>query len=288
MSTADHPPFPAALHAMIGARIGSIHGARLQPLIHDWRSKDIKRGHTGYRLHVDGWSPSLHEIDMVWRLTLDLAETPAQMERRAITQIGHQLKLQRTRAAAGLALGHAYPMTIGRVTKTATAIRHLHADASALGLRIAALDSLDAPAGSALEDIAVKLHDIHRAVVATGADTLTEAGSEISDHGRIRTVHVGYDRSADLPGRIALTGRHLSLFDVALPETVLAALPGKRLFALSPIHPVLDGRTIESVKQEAGWLDIMLTPCDVSIDAVWDMPRDDALDLIYTRISTTN
>lgn len=284
-----HSELPATTLATLASRIGAIPGCHLNPIVRPWAVKSMKPGETGFKLVVDGWSPSLHRVNMEWRMALDPTLDPDTLTARAATILGHKIIIQRERALAGLALGHAFPLHIGREDPR---IEHLHVDASALAFRIAALTHPRRPARDALHVLGHRLQELHNSSTHDGSPTFPYAGVAVHAHKGVRTLSVptdivGADGARITHGghRIEMEGRVIDFPGVVLADTIVAALPGRPLFSIGPIGPLLDMRTIESAIQKEAGLTVRLTPAHVAIADVWDLERDAAIDLLTRRIA---
>lgn len=280
---------PQAVLAALASRIGSVPGCHLRPGTWPWASKSMKPGRTGVRITVDGWSPSLHEIIMEWRLGLDLAAPVDAIIAEATTILGHKIAMQRERAAAGLALGSAFPLTRAMNTPR---IEHMCIDATALGLALQRLPDPRSPARDVHTPFAHRLKELHASATSDGSPSLSYAGTTVTERKGQRTLHFGHwpigpDGLAATAagGRIEMAGRRITMPGTVLSDTILAALPGRPLHAITPLGPMFDMRRIETVTQRGPGLEIDLEPLDVALADIWDIERDQAVDTITHRIA---
>lgn len=283
------PELPPRLLAALASRIGAIPGCHLEPHVGEWSAKSMKPGTTGYKLTVEGWSPSLHSVTMDWRMALDPTEDEAAMTARALTILGHKIKLQKVRAAEGLALGTAFPM---RIKGGGPRIDHLHADATALAIRIGALGHPRTPARDALHVFGHHVQELHNSAYHDGSITFVHAGTTINERAgkRLIVIHTGIPQSVDPNAatphpRLEIGGRRIFFPGVTLSDTILTALAGRPLFSVTPLGPLLDMRIIESAVQRKDGTEVILVPVDVAMADVWDIERDEAIALLARRIA---
>lgn len=253
-------------------------------------------GRTYLTVGIDGWSPSLHELAMEWRVELPSAGRPLTPQeitdhhiQTVLTGISPLVHDQHILSAAGLAIGHARPLR--RDGNTTDEVAHLHIDASTLGILIASGEpSGRTPADIVRRDIAGSVAKIHRtAIDHRGGPRLSDASCAVErrDGRSLAIVRL------DLPGpsgsqvRCVAHGTELLLNVDPIPETVAAHAAGQPLHRLVRIDPLLDDRIISVVDVRDESTLIILRPCEVAIRDVLALGANEAIEEIHRRISSS-
>jgi hypothetical protein len=222
------------------------------------RLKDLTRGVSGigdvrvtsdafpsvFRLMIAfiGWGPSLHQARVLRMPEYHLDPTTfdaiqAQEEER----IDRLASLQVDRVAEAARLGTAKPFTSGQ-------IGHLHIDKalpSILGRSDTRAWLVEAMRRALGSHGAVGYEGGHR--FRSGGVVLGDQRQEDGTWIRLLAPHLKL-RSTDGRRHATLRGFDLEIECDHLPDVVLNALPGRELGTLVRLHPMLDGRIIQSVE----------------------------------------
>lgn len=261
--------------AELSATIGAVPGCHVSDMT------DVQVTGTGSRrinLHVTGRSPSLHRQTWIWSTVVRIVGNGDSAILRGLADISDRLDLQRERADAAVALGHAFPLPMhdGYPPLEPIAIGHLTMDATALALRLNELPS-GAPASGELHRLRALVRGIHRAVSDPAKRIAREDDAAVTDRSAadrrldVRTlVPLPYGKSAHINGEM------LIIPDASLPDTILATLPGRPLGDVISVHPLLDARIISKAtntptSKGAARVRVTLKPCRVALSEVFDM-----------------
>lgn len=277
-ATTMKPHVAASLHSLIGA----IPGCALDRRIRGSGSSTMGASTMRHILIVDGWSPSLQECRMQWQVALSSSLDPKEQLQEALSQIDGEIAVQKDRAAAGLALSQPVPFEISSMHPTD--IGHLHADASLIATL---LDEDRHPnAGSygcatRLDRIAHIVNEIHsegrdysggRILMGRNARILEQSGRRVVEfHHDIR--HPSRD---DINGIAKITGQSIVINGATLPDTILAAAPGRRVGEIAQLNSTVDARRIRSVRQKAERLTITMEPAPVKLESLMLLTVDGA------------
>lgn len=265
-------------------------------------------------IHLTGWSPSLHEIDMQWEVLVNPHDDAHQQTVSALSSIADLLRTQRKRAEEGLRLTcrpTAFPL---RTSDNRFGVAHLDADASALAVHIGdddarytrtppftpeqearhrqvVLETRALDRMGALDQFINGIHRPHRR--HDGGASLRGQDVSVSERrGRRILDWTQLIRTKDARGTSGtgmIKGTTLSIGRVELPDSVAAALVGRPLRTLIDIHPMVSPRIIKQVRTlKDGSLSVTLTPAQVAIDEVRTMTVGQALDHLGRIISSGN
>lgn len=295
--------------AAVATAIGSIPGCAMDVK----RVLDLRMRPKGWgtQVHLSGWSPSLHEIDMCWEVVIGPYDDEERQTASALASIAGLLEAQRERAAEGLLLAcrpSAFPL---RISGNRFGAVHLDADASALAVHIGDDDArytrspphtpeqaarhrktvLETPAVDRMGALDQFIADIHRSCRDHGGGSSLR-GQDVSVSERrgrrvldwtqlIRTKGAG-----SVSGTGMIRGTTLNIGPVSLPASVESALVGRPLHTLVDIHPMVSPRIIRRVRTlNDGSLSVTLAPAQVSIEEVRTMTVAQALDHLGRIIS---
>lgn len=207
---------------------------------------------TTYRLTFSGMSPSLHLSQIGVEYTVGAGASPFDgalgLLRHAVVMLAHQAarRIDAERLDLDTPL-HAFDGAVDHLMVDASLVRlarERRQDASRLFRR--------------------GLHDLHSMVsqgsrrADMGASLLRHAHNHVAEHARAavdalptRTygIHADFAKAgAARQTRAVFDGAHLHLFNTPMPvETLLAALPGRRLGDLVEVDPELDDRVIATI-----------------------------------------
>lgn len=234
-------------------------------------------------LDINGWSPTLHGVQGAITAKVQLAAEQEPIRRAPMLRhpaLRRLAAIQSARAAAGLQLGLSGPMAptgvsipAGRGTisrRMPTEMRHLLVDAS--------LPAVLATAGedpvSDLADGVRRMHNGQRSLIGGGDDglhvdgdiwmqeihTATLAGLPLGAPETLRVI--GRAAVLEVPDGMtgSYDGRRLLLTNHGLPETVLAAMPGRRLDQVVMLHPALNHRIVDGVHSNDDTIWVSFTP----------------------------
>lgn len=255
---------PPAAAAIVHSAIGAIHGARCVSVNVALTTDAKGLEQVGGDVSVDGWSPSLHEIQMQWIVHLEMPkgadQDPTILGRAIVFSLWAELHGQTTRAAAGLLLGHVTPMGTNGVTMP---IGHLHIDRS---LREILIDQ-GIPVHADRGKFGLRIRDLHRSVI-NDAGAMTTMNSDTTSayepQSWVRET-IGEQRlcgtTVDLvtrdqtgpdgePVRVPVAtfdGVAVRIMGQALPETLALAATGRHLASVARLHPAIDHRIVETI-----------------------------------------
>lgn len=245
----EFPKHVATIPCITIRRVGRLMG--LSDIEADIRPNRIHGGRT-YRLSFDGMSPSLHRSPIGIEFSLGPGRSDFDGAVVLLRQAARMLAHQAVRRIDVERLGLDGPLHAADGEAD-----HLMVDASLV--RLARARRQDAP-----RLFRRGLADLHSRVTQTGRKTNTggacfrHAHNHVADLGRVdvaapamRTYGLHADFVKGGPGRTTqaiFDGGHLHLFNTPMPaETVLAALPGRRLGDLIEVDPELDDRVIATI-----------------------------------------
>ena len=261
------------------------------------------------KLH--GWSPSLHLCSIMVTMTLPRGRSDPQETLEPLRAVA---AVQAVRAADALAAGIGLP---GSARGAHSPHLHLHADASLLGLLVldALPKSPDAdeddaekddertderpvrpadPLAAVLKDAAGSLGLSHSGQRRyDGGPIISDSACVASDHDGVRAI--GLKSASFEPGRATAPGTsgrtkvlvtttaervtqvRISDLPARLPNTVVAALPGRRLGDAVTMHPLLDPRVVATAHIQRDDLVVTLERLDAPLTT---LVRPDAVDAI--------
>jgi hypothetical protein len=282
MSAATRQVLPVRAMAAISAEIGSVPGCRVEK-DHRWRGTTTRTGAQNFTVTVQGRSPSLHLVTMLWDVEVDTSADDATIATEAVERISKQVAIQRERAEAGILLGDAFPLPMnpGYAAMGEIPVDHVSMDASALALRLSGLPSA-AGRHEVRNSLSAPFRTIHvNGPHGNGGRSIRHDGTTVSDVGGRRRIDLttsipAGDGTTDAIG--FLVGRRLHIDDVSLPDTALAAMGGRRLRDLAMMHPLLDDRLVETAantRTKAGQhrIAVTLAPLLVPIGDVTGLAR---------------
>lgn len=240
---------PASLRQAIASACGAVPGLAAVAVTRRPRLQAPTGGPQppdDLEVSADGWSPSFHWLSMQWRIPLR-GHDPESPEGTAIAfdAVRAHVAIQRRRATDALAIGIAAPII---PAGDDTPIGHLTADRSSLAL--AAL----AHGGAARGILARAVADIHNAALdEPGGPRLVGKDAFVIDE--LGTQHLGWLTTIEHGGTTPpanMTDDILTLHSQRIPETLIAALAGRRVDTLAAVHPLLDARIIGEAEQLDG------------------------------------
>lgn len=185
-------------------------------------------------LSFNGWSPSLHAVQIRAHVEVGNGDVEAAVER---FQPIATLQESRWRHAYGMSR-RTEPFSKDPLRK----VEHLEVDAAVAALA----HDMGMHLRPTLRD---RLGDLHQFRMHPGGAEHwndTSCVMEMGDHRIALTRIVMTDR-----GGATFDGRTLVLPSEPLPETVLGELTGRAVSDVSAIHPLIDGRTIVSARNVA-------------------------------------
>ena len=264
---------PASLSASFASVIGAIPGCSIIRRISLVDRSGRKDPRPLVSVDVAGWSPTLHKIDMDWQTVLPeswthdaIAADPQGMARHLERSFSSRIAMQRQRAEAGVALNEPFPLQ--RERHDAIRISHLHVDRGAMALNLAARSpSSISTVANTLRDVLKSVH--HNAAKYRGTAVLDNNGGRAEERdadGKVRRV---LRVQAWCWKETIISGTHLQILGSALPDQMVAALPGRTLGEAVEVHPVLAGRRIIAAGASMAfdmpvmWFD--LEPDDVAV-----------------------
>lgn len=242
---------------------------------------------------IDGWSPSLHELAMEWRVELPSAGRPLTVDEQAdhliqtvLPGIAPLIHEQRERSLAGLPLECARP--IRRDGSSAQEVAHLHIDASTLAGLIARGEyDGSTPADIVRRDIAGPLSVLHRnALDIRGGPTLTNGLATVEWRTEGGLVTLRHDPTGNL-AMCTSHGPEITLTTEPIPETAAVHAVGRPLRDLVHVSPHIDDRIIRHVDVHATTTIVLLEPCEVPIRDVLALGAHEAVEEILRRISSS-
>jgi len=258
-----NPPLPPAIVHAVWSAIGSVPGCSFAHAVHGKVQNDPNVATV--RVGMTGWSPSLHKVEIERVVTIPLTAvgdmtTLSDMPDRAdvpmlaahvVAGLEPLLEVQRRRAASALAAG--FPWPIDAVSQHLDDLRHLHVDVSMIALQIERAMHHDEDPSRAIGNVLSRnISELHREAMNHPGDCdLANPRTTVSDATGVPTAGVMYNVSSDPRFRLEeatvfVHGNQLSVMGIALPTTLIAAAPGRRVGDVCPVHPYLDGRVIAS------------------------------------------
>lgn len=254
--------------ARVRSKIGSISGVAIQRLTAETVKDDDV--HMSVVISVTGWSPSLNRLDMHWRAVIRIADIARIQGDDLLDQVSEQMVLQRRRLDEGLALGTAAPFGVSGMdgTRDDTKWGHILVDR---GLATLFEDARAGGFDSEVSDSVFDLHqEDHGERDGTETHLMDHMGDTDEDDG------IGDDEDGYPIAVHGLFGRELrhdvaiapdALYDGSalklrkeLPDTVLAAAPGRTLSSIADVPPAIADRTIVSAERHEDWIHFRIEP----------------------------
>lgn len=234
------------LHAAAEARVLSAFGAIHGVLAREVKETDaVFQGMRAYHVDLSGWSPSLHRVEIRLRGRIPTAtDLDAQRQGAALMRaFAMPLRLQRERAAQGLALGAARPFDpkLGIVT-----MMHMTIDRGLLTL-------LDEEAHGPPHNVISSINDLHMSEHDGGH--LIQSDDAVED--------CSYRTMLRLAPGVFYDGLDVSIEGHDVPETVRQAVAGRRLGEIVEVPAAIAGHEIvrwTDDTSEAGWTNIRIVP----------------------------
>lgn len=260
-------PIDAAFEAEIRSRIGAITGCHVTEVRRMTATENIGKGQNGQYdmaelqksakrerivLFLEGWSPSLHQIDHEWTYESPRGD-PLQTARDMLTSLSSRIALQRSRAKAGVSMGTAMPLETGTSTMK---VDHLSMDEGLISILL--------ENGWGLTDVRNAVTKVHRSSVRLDdPQELTDYTNSL--HGRTMMP------SVYITDKMAFDGRKITIWtETKIPETAAAAAQGRRVGDLVDVPNAIADRIIETVDlmPEVDSMTILITPKNVPISGV--------------------
>ena len=208
-----------------------------------------------YELSVDGWSPSLHFIQMQWISRVDPG-APETLATRIVNGIRSQLAIQSRRAREGLEVGTALPFRIDGDLMRIERLAHMHMDATAAAVLLR--DGREA--GWDIEKIVrngiQRQHDaLHKgAIDHRGGRRLADQGVAVADEMGVRFFHTcsTFGKGASLDGEV------LTVTCPTVPDTALVAMSGRPVTAFADVDEAVNRRTVTRAEAHDGFVALHL------------------------------
>lgn len=252
-----------AMQIAIAKRIGSIAGCRLASI--DVTMED-KREMIEFRM--DGWSPSLHVVDIRGHMHTDRIGTGPHVP----AAMGTLLAIQERREATGHAMGAPIPHHVSQ--SAGSPWRHLQMDASNLRFMI---EMREDPKSAIRAGVTHQLSAIHRKSTYAGGPTLREGDVAVCDADGPPRVAVrrAIERYPIEDKCCVIFGQHL-MIPLEMPHSVAAQCAGRQVKELADLGPEVNFRRIREAVPSGGWLRVTLDPVWASLDEISQMGADRA------------
>ena len=302
-------PVHPAIHQAAWSAIGAVPGCTLDTVAFANASSTPQSHLRSMAVTLTGWSPSLHKVPMTWRIPMDLGPhrtRPAHDVHAEflVKQMRRLMDIQRSRAAAGLALGCATPLRADGGAPSPCA--HLHADASVLALMIdRAQRQGDTPGDTIKGLIALPISSMHNEVRDyDGGPGLKGREMGVREVDGLRLVdptwNVTEDRSmrsyspADAystpapppprrpndPPVVTVGGSIVMVSGSTLPETAIVAATGRTVGEVADIHPLLASRRIARADMGDDWFALTMEPAPAPLGPLMNGGAFEALEAL--------
>lgn len=209
----------------------------------------------GYELSVDGWSPSLHFLQMQWISRVDPGPSET-LATRIVNGIRGQLAIQSRRSREGVEAGTALPFRINGDLMRIERLGHLHMDATAAAVLLRDGRAAGWDVERIVREGVQRQHDaLHKGAIDNrGGRRLADQGVAVDDEIGVRFFETGstFGKTASLHGET------LTVICEPPPETTLVALTGRPVADFADIDEVVNRRTVTRAEAHDGFVALHL------------------------------
>lgn len=250
---------PVSTIAAFAEHVGSVHGCQLTGLTLVTRD-GRKDPRPIVSADVVGWSPTLHRVVMDWNTVLPADWPPVRINADTLgfaEAVGRlfaaKLAIQRTRAAAGVNIGTAFPLQ--STYEHSIRVDHLHADRGPMVLTLSDWrnPSQHLPMVSLVHPHVKQAHyDVSKYRGGPKLENQGELAQEIvapsaapdTAPTTLRTIRVKANVAAQGNNRITMYGSFLQIIGPRLPDVMVAAMAGRTLGEIAEVPRVLAHRRV--------------------------------------------
>lgn len=249
--------------------IGSIPGVEIRRITAMPPVRNPNSNKLDVVITLNGWSPCLNLISMVWEATVEHGESSAFQLGDLTIQLADHLLIQRRRQTEALSLGRASPFDVcdDDGHRDDTQIDHILID-PLLAEMIGQGETLIREVGNTIWDIHYDLQLDRSGLeeLLQGEQTPEYGESSPGTHGVFGRIFL-FDKPIPGTGMI-YDGLHLTV-PGRLPETMLSACAGRRLGdVVDQVPPALADRIITGAHQGGDALLLSIEPVTVSIGEI--------------------